>query len=453
MREVINEFRSRLVKKNAGQEVKDILLDLARETLLAENEHILSTSEVLLEKTRGSMEQILRERLDILDTFFEGLESGDEENAQPRRPQEILEELSNLVRTQLHLSTDELRRLASADRDVKEIISNQISAGLTLLAITRLIGAFERRLDDSLDMRSPQLIDLEWSEISAGLMQALRSNLEKRLDSLLSSQGQISQNIDTAITRMGDFDVEDESDLVDLLMSMSIGSRMAIDPRTHQRVMRRVTLLNYIFLAAQSLMNVSSEHITEEILEHLEDAQQRLEVVWGKMEFERFRLADLPLANLEAQTRQILSEALGEDQFAIIEPKKVDELSESESETLATVLGRRIQNGIYRHILVSVISELWVDYLTRMEGLRVYIGLEAFAQRDPLVQYKSQATEMFKNLLSEIRVGVISRMFLFQPRRAAAPGNAEKAVQNLPTSTVQTPAQETGEHKKKRKRH
>jgi preprotein translocase subunit SecA len=41
-----------------------------------------------------------------------------------------------------------------------------------------------------------------------------------------------------------------------------------------------------------------------------------------------------------------------------------------------------------------------------------FIGLEAFAQRDPLVQYKSQASEMFRNLLSEIRAGVISRMYL-----------------------------------------
>lgn len=217
--------------------------------------------------------------------------------------------------------------------------------------------------------------------------------------------------------------------------------------------MRRVTLLNYIFLAAQSLINASSVSITEEILTHLEDAQVRLEVVWGKMEFERFRLADLPLSALDASTRKVLSESIGEEQFAALEPKKVDELSETEAETLATELGRRIQNGIYRHILVTVISELWVDYLTRMDALRVSIGLEAFAQRDPLVQYKSQASEMFKNLLSEIRAGVISRMFLFQPRRASTPDNVDRSQVALPTAAEGTPVQESGDQKKKRKRH
>jgi preprotein translocase subunit SecA len=57
-----------------------------------------------------------------------------------------------------------------------------------------------------------------------------------------------------------------------------------------------------------------------------------------------------------------------------------------------------------------------VDYLTKVEALRVSIGLEAYAQRDPLVQYKNQASTMFQGLLSEIRAGAISRMFIYRPR-------------------------------------
>jgi preprotein translocase subunit SecA len=59
---------------------------------------------------------------------------------------------------------------------------------------------------------------------------------------------------------------------------------------------------------------------------------------------------------------------------------------------------------------------LWVDYLTRIEALRVSIGLEAYAQRDPLVQYKSQASEMFAQLVEDIRGLVISRAFTMQRR-------------------------------------
>ncbi len=130
-----------------------------------------------------------------------------------------------------------------------------------------------------------------------------------------------------------------------------------------------------------------------------------------------------------------------------------DDLDESQKSALEISLGKRVQNQIYRQILLGSLSELWVEYLTRVEALRVSIGLEAFAQRDPLVQYKSQASEMFKNLLSDIRSGVISRMFIYQPRRLTT---TSQSTEKIPDEKVRTPAipiPGSGEKKKKRKRH
>jgi preprotein translocase subunit SecA len=79
-------------------------------------------------------------------------------------------------------------------------------------------------------------------------------------------------------------------------------------------------------------------------------------------------------------------------------------------------LGRRALTGVYRQLLLGVITELWVEYLTQMEALRVSIGLEAYAQRDPLVQYKSRAAELYQNLQRDIRMGVMARMFTYRPR-------------------------------------
>jgi preprotein translocase subunit SecA len=450
---VIDELFNRLEKMPAGKSVKDILLEIANETLSAEEEHIVSTSQEILEKTRQSAESILQERMDTLDTYFEGLETGgEEEGTQPRRPQEILDELTGLVRTQLHLSSDELRRLPQGDAEVKETIAAQITNGMTMLALTRLIGAFERRLDDSLDMRPAQLIDLDWSEIQAGLMQAVQGNLQKRHEMLVGAQGAIHQGIDSILARINSEEL-DEDDLADILMSLSVGNRLAIDTRTHQRVTRKVTILNYIFLAAKLQQGQSSDTITRQILNHLEEAQEQLETVWGKMEFERFRLADLPISQLDPKLKETLAAEVGEERAAALESQKTDALNEDEIEKLSVILGRRIQNGIYRHILVSVISELWVDHLTKVDALRVSIGLEAFAQRDPLVQYKSQATEMFRELLSDIRAGVISRMFILQPRRAGGTTSADRDTAPSVETTAAPAVTEPVDQKKKRKRH
>jgi preprotein translocase subunit SecA len=83
-------------------------------------------------------------------------------------------------------------------------------------------------------------------------------------------------------------------------------------------------------------------------------------------------------------------------------------------------------------LLLGASSELWVEYLTRIEALRVSIGLEAYAQRDPLVQYKSKASEMFAQLVEDIQGLVVSRAFTMQRR----------PVEITPVETVDQPDQQ-----------
>ena len=160
------------------------------------------------------------------------------------------------------------------------------------------------------------------------------------------------------------------------------------------------------------------------------------------------------MRDLDPQIRNSLQTEIGEEALAGLGDASPDSLTEELRNQVEVILGRRIQNQIHRHILLSVISELWVDYLTRVDALRVSIGLEAFAQRDPLVQYKGQASEMFRNLLSEIRSGVISRMFLFQPRRPGAQASDRPLAETTAPAPQAAPSPVIEESKKKkRKRH
>jgi preprotein translocase subunit SecA len=132
------------------------------------------------------------------------------------------------------------------------------------------------------------------------------------------------------------------------------------------------------------------------------------------MEFNR--LSNSTLADLEEQTRNEIMELLEIVEGSPHLTLTLASLDADQHEILVDALGRRILSNIYRQLLLGVITELWVDYLTQMEALRVSIGLEAYAQRDPLVQYKSRASELFQGLQSNIRLGIVSRMFTYQPR-------------------------------------
>lgn len=195
------------------------------------------------------------------------------------------------------------------------------------------------------------------------------------------------------------------------------GPELDFDRRTHRRVVQRTNRLTYVFHAARALEDIKPEEISEIVLEHLEDAQRMIYMTWGKLEFNR--LANNSLADLDDEILSELMEILDAPDLSPAINLTLSSLDDDIQKELTELLGKRVISNIYRQLLLGVITELWVDYLTQMEALRVSIGLEAYAQRDPLVQYKSRASELFQDLQSNIRLGVISRMFTYQPRDAS----------------------------------
>jgi preprotein translocase subunit SecA len=114
-------------------------------------------------------------------------------------------------------------------------------------------------------------------------------------------------------------------------------------------------------------------------------------------------------------------------------------------------LGKAVLNEGLRGLMLAIGDRLWVDYLTQMEALRTSIGLEAYGQRDPLVQYKSRAFDMFGHLQADIRSGVVSRLFRAQtPRPSLA---APAAGEVVPASAEPQPVPDQPSRKKRRRRH
>src|SRR5262245_30901803 len=70
--------------------------------------------------------------------------------------------------------------------------------------------------------------------------------------------------------------------------------------------------------------------------------------------------------------------------------------------------------ALERYIMLTTIDQKWIDYLTTMEHFREGIGLQAWGQRDPLVEYKHEAYTMFKELTESIQADIVTRMFHVQ---------------------------------------
>ena len=66
---------------------------------------------------------------------------------------------------------------------------------------------------------------------------------------------------------------------------------------------------------------------------------------------------------------------------------------------------------IERTIMLNAIDRLWQEHLYAMDGLRDAVHLRAYGQKDPLIEYKNEAYEMFTELMGNIKGEILHNMF------------------------------------------
>ena len=64
-----------------------------------------------------------------------------------------------------------------------------------------------------------------------------------------------------------------------------------------------------------------------------------------------------------------------------------------------------------RQLTVQVLDQQWKQHLLSLDNLRQGIGLRAYAQRDPLNEYKREAFTMFETMLASVRM-MLSRLII-----------------------------------------
>ena len=95
--------------------------------------------------------------------------------------------------------------------------------------------------------------------------------------------------------------------------------------------------------------------------------------------------------------------------------------------------------------ILHVIDQLWTRHLTTMESLRQSVGLQAYAQKDPLIEYKRNAFELFDELKAEIRqLGTRVLSLRIEPSappptQAPTPAEAPQAAGGRPHAPGKTP--------------
>ena len=67
--------------------------------------------------------------------------------------------------------------------------------------------------------------------------------------------------------------------------------------------------------------------------------------------------------------------------------------------------------NLERDILLRVVDNKWIDHLHNIDMLRDGIGLRAYGQKDPLIEYKREAYDLFNKMMYEIQADTVKHLF------------------------------------------
>jgi preprotein translocase subunit SecA len=84
-------------------------------------------------------------------------------------------------------------------------------------------------------------------------------------------------------------------------------------------------------------------------------------------------------------------------------------------------LGEKLMRQLERYAMLRVIDERWREHLYEMDQLKEGIGLRAYGQKDPLIEYKSEGFRLFTEMLSLINEQVVEMIFKAQLEVEPAP--------------------------------
>jgi preprotein translocase subunit SecA len=95
------------------------------------------------------------------------------------------------------------------------------------------------------------------------------------------------------------------------------------------------------------------------------------------------------------------------------------------------LFGPETMREIERAVMLQVVDNKWMDHLDAMDQLREGIGLRAYGQKDPLVEYKFEAYEMFNAMIANIQEDFIRYVLRVSPTVVEEPKERpQKVVEN-----------------------
>jgi preprotein translocase subunit SecA len=260
----------------------------------------------------------------------------------------------------------------------------------------------------------------------------------RRIDRQL--RGRCSRQGDPGMTK---FFLSLEDDLMRLFLQGNLASRLMEGSMQEGEELEH-PWLNRSIESAQKKVEQQNYSIRKRLLQYDDVLNQQREVIYGirnaaihserpkDIIFEQIneelinRLEVAGIGERAGQTQTALENVVGWVNAHFPIGLRPEEIKAGNIEQLAAALLDRIKQAyavkesveipealgsLERYVVINAIDHHWQEHLTEMEDLRKSIGLRSYGQKDPLVEYKSEAYRFFEELMNNVRLQICTGLF------------------------------------------
>jgi preprotein translocase subunit SecA len=117
------------------------------------------------------------------------------------------------------------------------------------------------------------------------------------------------------------------------------------------------------------------------------------------------------MLNLDPASIKYVEEKLQQVESIDQVSEELIQLAQNTYENKEKAVGKDIMRQMEIFVYLNTIDTLWIEHLDSIDDLRAGIGLRGYGQRDPLIEYKREAFDMFEKLIQTVDYEIVRGIF------------------------------------------
>ena len=325
-----------------------------------------------------------------------------------------------------YLAKQEMRKLKYTDEEIEDAAAHNETDDKAILAAREKFNELEKKFDNEIKEEKEKVIEAGGLKI-IGTERHESRRIDNQLRGRSGRQGDPGESrfyigLDDDLMKIFGGDI-----VTKVYNTLGADEDMPIESRliskavenAQKKVEGRNFSIRKNVLQYDDVMNVQRTVIYEQRRDVL-DGMNLKESILKMMDSVVELIVDSHIVDGEEVNKESIAQDietnLGISDVAALKTEKfdrnalVDELIAKVHEIYAskeTEFGEENLRELERVVMLKIVDQKWMDHIDNMDELKKGIGLRGYGQQDPVVQYRLEGTEMFDDMIEDIRMDVV----------------------------------------------